>query len=143
MKVEAVIILTLNQVMSNNVYSLRKNDTLQDARLLMLARHIHHVPIVDKNDHILGLVSQRDILSASNSERSDLNEDQIKEQNNIRLKEVMTTEVRCMDVNDALLDAAQHLLENRHGCIPVIENDVLVGMITSFDFIKIAADQLT
>ena len=134
--------LTLDKVMSKNIYSLRKNDTLQDARILMLARHIHHVPIVDKGNKLLGLVSQRDILSISHSERLDVEDIEEAIQSKIKLASIMTTDVVTMQDSDCLLDATRHLLKNQHGCIPVEKGDALVGIITSFDFIKITSQYL-
>ena len=134
--------ITLAKVMSTNLYTLKKNDTLQTARMLMLARHIHHVPVVNKDNHIIGLVSQRDILSASDSKLTEKSPEEKAAENNIRLAEIMTEEVFVMNHDDSLLDAAEHLLQNKSGCIPVVKDNVLVGIVTSFDFIRIAADKL-
>ena len=67
----------IDSVMTYDLYTLSKNDTLQTARFLMVARHIHHVPIVNKQHELLGLVSHRDILAASNSELEEATKEEV------------------------------------------------------------------
>jgi len=135
-------VLTLEQVMSKDIYSLRKHDTLQDARLLMLARHIHHVPILDKAGGLVGMVSQRDILAVSHSSQLSESDLDLETQNKIKLAAIMSTEIETMAHDDTLLAAGQSLLKNKYGCIPVEKDGKLVGLVTTFDFIKMTVTYL-
>lgn len=133
---------TIKTVMSDDLYTLKKNDTLQTARLLMVARHIHHVPIVNRHQEVLGLVSHRDILAASSSKLEEVTEEEVSHQNKIKLAELMSTDIYTLSPEDDLLEAAKHFQKNKGGCIPITDNGALVGVLTSYDFIQLAVECL-
>ncbi|MEZ9895753.1 CBS domain-containing protein, partial [Vibrio lentus] len=55
------------ELMTRNPYTLLRSNTLADAKKLMAEHEIRHVPVVDVDDELLGLVTQRDILAAQDS----------------------------------------------------------------------------
>ena len=57
--------IKIDEFMTEKPYTLRENDSLSDARKIMTERHIRHIPITDDDDHLLGLVTQRDVLAAT------------------------------------------------------------------------------
>ncbi|MEE4243896.1 MAG: CBS domain-containing protein, partial [Kangiellaceae bacterium] len=58
------------------------------------------------------------------------------------IKDIMDTDVVTVAPDTPLLDAANFFRENRHGCIAVLEDKKVVGILTSGDFVKFAADAL-
>ena len=60
--------ITIDELMTPKPYALTADDTLEDARLMMTDKNIRHIPIVDKHNHLVGLVTQRDVLKATEPE---------------------------------------------------------------------------
>ena len=110
---------------------------------LMKLRHIRHIPVIDHDSKLVGLVSHRDILAANTSRLVGLSDDQRKaRQSNITVRDIMTSEIWTVSPQTSAEVAAQTLLDHQYGCLPVIENGRLVGILTERDFLKIAIQHL-
>ena len=57
--------IKIDEFMTANPYTLCEDNSLSDARKVMTERHIRHIPITDDDNHLLGLVTQRDVLAAT------------------------------------------------------------------------------
>ncbi len=124
--------------MTREPYTLGTDDTLLDARELMANHCIRHVPIVNPDGNLLGLVSQRDVLGAADSTLfRDQTGDGTREVY-VALGSVMTAPVQTVDENASLRGAAMHMQNNKLGCMPVVRNNKLVGIITDSDFVSVA-----
>lgn len=135
--------ITIEEFMTADPYTLRENHSLYDARKVMTERHIRHIPITDDNNRLLGLVSQRDVLAATDSSSAQ----QIKsapdaDDQDIMLSDIMIKDVRVIHKADSLREAALFIQSHKYGCLPVVADDCLVGIITDSDFIAIAIDLL-
>ena len=122
--------LTLNEIMVSDLYTLGSDNTLQDAVELMKNKKIRHVPIVGNDNQLLGLVTQRDILAASSPGST--------KEVNMPLNAIMITKLDTVNKAADLRQAALFLQQHKHGCLPVVENDTLVGLVTDSDFVTIA-----
>lgn len=126
--------ITIDELMTSNPYTLTENDSLEDARTIMTEKHIRHIPVTDNDKHLLGLVTQRDILEATDPKS--------KQQENIKLSEIMIRNVSVIHQSDSVRQAAIFLRSHKYGCLPVVSDDGLVGIITDTDFIDIAINLL-
>lgn len=132
--------LLVRDLMTQDVVAVRPEDNLATLRDLMIDYNIRHIPVVDREKYVVGLVSHRDLLRHSLIERSDVPqslERSVLEE--VRVEEVMTTGVVTVDPDSDIREAAQILLENKYGCLPVVEGERLVGMLTESDFVKLMA----
>jgi CBS domain-containing protein len=127
--------LSVAEIMTREPYTLGPDDTLADARRLMNEHHIRHIPVVSGDRTILGLVSHRDVLAASDSTVT--GGDGGKE-NYVALSSVMSSPVQTVDEHASLRGAALHLQKHRMGCLPVTRDGRLIGIITDSDFVTIA-----
>jgi len=130
--------LTVADLMSNDVFTLRETDTLKTARSMMSLARIRHIPVVDDGMHFMGLLTHRDILGASISQFADIDSatrDEIDA--GIPLAEIMRTDVTTVTSDMALREAAELLLNHKYGCLPVIAKGKLAGIITEADFLKL------
>jgi CBS domain-containing protein len=125
--------LTLNEIMASNLYTLKPDNTLQDAIELMESKRIRHIPIVGSNRQLLGLVTQRDILAASSPESTSKHQEM-----NTLLETIMITTLDTVNKGVGLRQAALFLQQHKHGCLPVVENNTLIGLVTDSDFVTIA-----
>jgi CBS domain-containing protein len=129
--------LTVAEIMTREPYTLGPDDNLADARQLMTEHHIRHIPIVSPDGSLIGVITQRDVLAAGGSKLITKGEEDSKERY-VALSSIMTTPVQSVDEQAGLRGTAMHLQKNKLGCLPVLREDKVVGIITDSDFIAIA-----
>ncbi len=129
--------LTVAEIMTREPYTLGPDDSLADARNLMAEHHVRHIPILSGEGSLVGLVSQRDVLAAADSSVLKDGGSGGKEQY-VALSSIMTAPVRTADERDGLRGAALYLQKHKVGCLPVLSDGKLVGIITDADFVAVA-----
>ncbi len=135
--------ITIDEFMTSEPYTLRETDSINYACEVMIAKNIRHIPIVDDDKHVVGLVTQRDVLAAIEPEAVREAESASHEiRSNINLSEIMNRDVSVIHKSDSLRQAALYLQAHKYGCLPVVHDDRLVGIITDSDFIDIAINLL-
>ena len=131
--------ITVDELMTPDPYTLRETDSIEDAWKIMTEKHVRHIPIVDDDNHVLGLVTQRDVLAASepvSMRDASQASDSIHSQS--RLSDIMIHDVKVIHVSNHLRQAALYMQSHKHGCLPVVSDEKLVGIITDSDFVSIA-----
>jgi len=127
-------------IMTRDLFPLRSNQTLNVVRLLMRTVHVRHVPILDDEEQFVGLLSHRDLLAYSISKLADIDPlTQSELDRHIPIKDVMRTEIATTTAATNLKEALTDMLENKFGCMPVIDDQGhLIGIITDEDIIRLA-----
>jgi CBS domain-containing protein len=106
----------------------------------MQAHQIHHLPIVGRDGQLIGLITLTNLLAATDSVlRDQKNRIHAKE---ILIEDVMITELATFDEQADLRQAALFLEKHHIGCLPIVTNGVLKGIITDTDFVAIAINLL-
>ena len=127
----------VRDLMTERVYTLRENDRLLDLEELMSSRHVRHVPVVDRDGELIGLVTHRDLARGVLGRIQELpigvEEDLLRRR---RVGEIMVTEPETIEPDTPLREAAEIMLENKIGCLPVTEGTRLVGILTEADFVR-------
>ncbi len=130
---------SIEAIMSTNLITVTPSATLAEARSLMHDHRIHHVPVVE-GDELVGLITLTNVLAATDSF---LRDDSSRiHANEIGIKDAMVTDVATVDINASLRHAALFLERHKIGCLPVLDNDKLVGIITDTDFVAVAINLL-
>ena len=130
--------LTVSDLMTTQVFTLEESDTLFTAKQIMDMARVRHVPIVDADKKFIGIITHRDILALAVSKLSDIDKTTQDELDaGIPLHEIMRTDVAVVTPGTALRDAAQRLLDHKYGCLPVVSDAELVGIITEADFLRL------
>lgn len=133
--------LTVRDLMTEEVVTVPPRTSLASVQELMLERNFRHVPVVD-DDLLVGLISQRDLAAfLGRASRSDLTEQQLK-LSDVPASRAMTTGIETIEPEENLRTAAEILLENKYGCLPVVEGARLVGILTEADFVRFVATRL-
>lgn len=128
---------TVRDLMTPDPYTLAPRDTLAALYDLMDTRRVRHVPIVDSDGELVGLLTHTDLAMTALGSLSDLPLSQERDLlQRRRIREVMVTEVETIDPDAPLVEAAQTLFENKIGCLPVVEGNRLVGILTESDFVR-------
>ncbi len=129
--------ITIDEFMTPEPYTLSETDSIDDAWKVMTEKHIRHIPVTDENNHVLGLVTQRDVLAATEPGGGSHDGD-----SDVRLSDIMIRDVSSIHQTGSLRQAAIYLQSHKYGCLPVVSDDRLVGIITDTDFIAIAINLL-
>jgi len=129
---------TVRDLMTNDVFTLKTTDTLDLARSIMQLARIRHIPIIDESESFVGLITHRDILSATVSRLAGIDRTTENElYANIPIQEIMRSDVRSVRPETSVREAAEILYKHKYGCLPVLEDDHLVGIITEADFLNL------
>ena len=125
--------MIVEKMMNEDIYALTPQDTIRQAVLLIKEKHIRHIPIVDENFHLVGLVSDRDIRDASPSifrsqeYKSDLEKP---------LENIMRTEIITGHPLDFVEEIGAVFCENNISCLPIVKEKKLLGIITGSDLLQ-------
>ncbi|MBD1576693.1 CBS domain-containing protein [Vibrio sp. S11_S32] len=128
---------TVADVMTEKPYNLKRSNTLQDAKNLMKEHDIRHLPIVDNDMRLLGLITQRDILAAQDSNLKK-STGQISYTLSTPLERIMNKKVTSISATAGLKESARYMQTQKYGCLPVTLNHKLIGIITDTDFVTVA-----
>ena len=116
---------------------------ISEALNLMKKERIRRLPVVDKNGHLVGIVSDKDLLHASPSPATSLSVWEVTYLlGKIKLEDVMTKKVITVMEDTPLEDAARIMADNKIGGLPVVKNSTVVGIITETDLFKIFLELL-
>lgn len=130
--------LSVSEIMTSQPYTLGPDDSLAKARELMAEHHIRHVPVVSGDNCLVGVVTQRDVLAAADSSILPDQPAHEAEECYVALSSIMTSPVQTVEESASLRGTAMHMQQNKLGCLPVLREDRLVGIITDSDFVAIA-----
>jgi len=124
---------TVGQFMTTDLFTVRPHDLVDLAASVMDWRHIRHVPVEDDEGRLAGLVSHRDLLRLLShglppSQTGPMTVSSIMKPNPITVTAETPT-----------LEAIEIMRRRRVGCLPVVEGDRLVGIVTSYDFLALSA----
>lgn len=123
--------------MTSPAVTTTKDKTLPEAVKMMREKKIKHLPVVDKDNKLIGLLSDIEIQENLPSEATTLDAFELSYLlNKIKIEEVMKTIVFTTRPDISIEEAAMEMYDRSVGSLPVIENDKVVGIITEKDVFK-------
>ena len=127
------------EIMQTEVATLAPGEGLDLADDVMRLGRVRHMPVLD-GGRLVGLVSSRDLLAASLTKSLEFDPSARRAfMRSIEVSEVMSRTLVTVGPEATLREAAVLLLENRIGCLPVVdEGATLLGLITETDLLKAA-----
>ena len=123
--------------MSTKVVTLERNDKLSVADDVMKQERIRHIPILDSDGGLCGIITQRDLFRGiilrslgfgSRAEQKMLDM--------LSIKDAMHEDVITTTPDTPLAEAAEVMLEKKIGCLPVVDGGRLSGLLSEADFVK-------
>jgi len=118
----------VQSIMTKNPITVSPNASLYNVRQIFMTNRIHHLPVVDSNNHLIGLLTTYDLWK---------NEIAPAEYQQVKVYDVMTTRIAKISASDKIGTAAEIFLDNRFHALPVInEENKLQGIVTSHDVLK-------
>ncbi len=122
--------------MVRNPICVDENDSMRKAMDLLKNREIRHLCVVKDGEKVVGVVSERDIKQASPSSATSL---EIREiyylLDRIKVRQIMTRRPYTISPSAPIEEAALILREKKIGCLPVVEDGRLVGILTETDIL--------
>ncbi len=135
--------LKVKDIMTSEVFVLYATQTLELVRSLMRIKHVRHVPIVDADNTFVGLMTHRDLLAQTISHLAEVDEsEQEYLDSHIHIMNIMKTDVVTADPEMTACSAISLLLDNKYGCLPVVSDGKLVGIVTEADFLNLTLELL-
>ncbi|MCB1055027.1 MAG: CBS domain-containing protein [Acidobacteria bacterium] len=125
----------VQHLMSTDLFTVNEDEVVDLVACLMDWQHIRHVPVEDDQHRLVGLMSHRSLLrlmTHGGERRAE----------SIAVRDLMQKEVITISPQASTLEALELMKQHRIGCLPVVENERLVGIITERDFLKIAGKLL-
>lgn len=132
--------MKVKDMMTTNLFYVNPDRRLDIINEVLGWHDIRHVLVVDEHKHLLGVMSQRDVLEAAISNQARFSKDeQRKLFEHISVSDVMKTKIITTTPGVDMSEAAQLLIENKIGCLPVLDgHKKVIGIITESDFVKLA-----
>lgn len=129
--------------MTQNPVVISPDTSVSEALNIMRQNKVRRMPVVDKRDHLVGIVAEKDLLYASPSPATSLNVYEIGYLlSKLRVKEIMTKDVVTVTGDAALEDAARIMVDNAIGALPVVRGKSVIGIITETDIFKVLLEMM-
>ncbi len=130
-------------IMTSKVAYISDSYTLSSARAAMKELSVRHLPVVNEDGGLVGILTQRGILAEVIKLVDQVGVAKLEQAaQNINVKEMMQTDFQIIEPTTDLKLAGKYFLEHKHSCLPVIERGCLVGIVTSQDFVKLCVTLL-
>jgi CBS domain-containing protein len=124
---------TVGQFMSTDLFTMRPDDLVDLAANLMDWRHIRHVPVENDEGQLVGLISHRSLLRLLTRGRG------VSDSEPVTVRDIMRTDPVTVSSTTPTLEAIEIMRSHKFGCLPVVDNGRLVGIVTSYDFLDASA----
>lgn len=135
--------MLVEDVMTKDVIVVEPSASLADAMKVLRENRIRRLPVVEGGE-LVGIVTEKDLLSASPSSATTLDIWEIHYMiSKVKVEEIMTKDVITVSNDAPLEEAARMMSERKVGALPVLDDrNKLVGIITETDIFKIFVDML-
>jgi acetoin utilization protein AcuB len=122
--------------MSTNIEVVDRNDNLRTVEERMATKQLRHLPVLEQGE-IVGLVTQRDLFKAAQSSAMGYGaKAQQAYLQSVRVKEIMTYPVVTITPDTSIAAAADLMITKGIGCLPVVDDQKLIGVVTKTDLLR-------
>ena len=125
----------VDQIMSTDLFVVKDDDLIDLAASIMNWKHIRHVPVEGKNGKFVGLITSRIILKHYGSSSAD-------DSKTVFVRDIMLKNPVTVSPETKTLDAISVMHKKKLGCLPVVKNEMLLGIVTEHDFMNLSANLL-
>lgn len=132
--------LPISTIMTHHTIKVLPHTTVSEIEQIFERELIHHLPVVDENDFVVGIISKEDIRQVSGyMERQTTGKTFTQKVHDTwTAQRIMTHNPYCLNASASLALAADMILKNHFHAIPVVKQKRLVGILTSHDLLNYA-----
>ncbi|MCG8406196.1 MAG: CBS domain-containing protein [Phycisphaerales bacterium] len=120
--------MLIQEYMTPDPLVVSKREFVSRIAELIRSHDVHQVPVVDEHNRLVGIITDRDICSATDHDES--------KEAALRAEDIMTIGVVSLSPGDDLRDALDILCRKRFGALPVVVGGHVVGILSSRDLLK-------
>jgi len=124
--------MIVEEIMNDEPYTLAPTNTVLEALKLMREKKVRHLPVVDVEQHVLGVITERDIKEALPSSLQDEPNSPVF---NAKVEEIMIKNPLVGHPLDFVEEVALTFYESKVGCLPIVSGGKLVGIVTTTDLL--------
>jgi CBS domain-containing protein len=134
--------MPVSAIMTKNLITVNHTDDLLTAEKLFNEHTIRHIPVVSGHE-IIGMLSYTDLLRVSYADAVEDHESDVESVvfNMFTIEQVMAKELVMVSPNATIKEVAEILSEKEFHALPIVENNELVGIVTTTDLINYLLDQ--
>ena len=127
----------ISEIMSRGLITVDKNASLRRARRILNQHRIRHLLVMD-GKRLVGIVTDRDLRQAAPSSKSPLTISEREEfMDELKVVEVMSRKLITASPNTTVREAARVMVNEKIGCLPVVNGNQLVGIVTETDLLGV------
>ncbi|MBL4966062.1 MULTISPECIES: acetoin utilization AcuB family protein [Bacillus] len=125
--------MIVEQIMKKDVITLTKTDTLETAIHKLKEFHIRHLPVINEDRHVIGMITDRDMKQASPSIFEESKRSRFLTRS---VESIMKKDVVCAHPLDFVEEISAVFYEHGIGCLPVVQHQKLIGILTKTDLLR-------
>ncbi len=131
--------MRVSEILTKDVFTLKAGQRVVAAEEIMRWAHVRHVPVLDDHHQLVGIVSQRDVLRAAISSLSTGLAAVEKRQHlaSATIGQIMVQPVHTIGPDELVQEAAGTMRRLKIGCLPVVDADRMVGLVSEHDLLAI------
>lgn len=139
--------LRLEQIMKVDLVRVKPDDTMEHVATIFEQSNFHHLPVTDDDENLVGIISTTDLNQISYGMSLFERQGDKDMYNHVLFRSLLVNEVMKKDVftlgpDATITDAHQAFKEGRYRAIPIVSNEMLVGLVTPFDLIELLMDEV-
>ncbi len=112
--------IQLRNHISESLITVSTTEVIERALKIMQSHNFRHLPVTDENQKVIGLVSDRDLFRGLS-------------ENKQKISDVMSTNLKTIDINDDIEDVVQKMIHHKISAIPITKDQEIIGLITTED----------
>ena len=133
--------MNIDAISTKPVITLKSTQTVLDASKLMRENGIRHLPVMDGQGTLVGVITDRDIKRVSASEATSLDiHELLYLLDKLPVTKVMSQNPVTVTPSTPVSEAAKLMVERKIGCLPVLGNGKLAGIVTQIDLLRLLAE---
>lgn len=133
--------MLVKNVMTKNPVYISPECSVTEAKALMGKKSISKLPVVDRDNRLVGILTKNDLAKAAPSDATTLDMFEIGYLlSKITVEKVMSKKVVTVSDTEVVENVAKVLIDNKIGCVPIMSGELLVGIITESDLFRLFTD---
>lgn len=134
--------MLVREIMTTEVTTVQETETMFDAAIIFTRSSLRHLPVL-RDTKIVGVLTERDVKRFAPGLLSGVSSEQYNHLlETTPLSKVMTRDPMTLKPDQHVADAADIFSTKRFGCLPVVEDGKLVGIVTTSDMLKLMAKMM-
>ena len=133
--------MIVKDVMTKNPIFVSPETSITEAKAIMTKKNISKLPVLNKNNELVGMITKNDMAKAGPSDATSLDMFEIGYLlSKLTVDKFMTKKVVSVTEDEVVEEAARIMVDEQIGCVPVMKNSLLVGIVTESDLFHLFTD---